>query len=106
MKPLVRQTKDILAQRFGKKSVSVKQGTGNDSHWVEAQITLPPPETCTCTGADLCVECSRERDLAIRVAFTSLMDVPYMKHYQKNDESREHGMRAIQINVTIDHNHD
>lgn len=57
---LCKPIKKALANEYGYRNVSVKNGTGTAWGWVEIQVTKPHPETFnfhSCDGGYNCYEC-------------------------------------------------
>ena len=46
--PRVKPIKKALAEKYGYKNVSVRNGQGTATGWVEANIQLPKPDNCYC----------------------------------------------------------
>lgn len=47
-KEIIKIVKLALVERWGRENVSVKQGRGTASSWVEASIEIPKPHDCHC----------------------------------------------------------
>lgn len=54
---LIRPAKQALAQKYGYKNVSVKNGRGTAWGWVEANIYMDRPQNCTGDNPFYCSNC-------------------------------------------------
>jgi len=61
--------KVALAERYGRKNVSVQKGRGTASGWVSATIEIQRPKGCYCLeGMPYCMRCREELNLAAKEA--------------------------------------
>jgi hypothetical protein len=89
--------KKALADRYGYKNVSVKNGTGTAWGWVEARIIVDRPADCGCEARLICDHSRAVSQEAETIARDALKNVGLEFYKYSSDMGGDHDEFLLQV---------
>lgn len=97
--------KSELAKEFGRKSVSVKQGTGTASSWIDVRVNIDHVKGCTCSTFERATTCRQGAEAAyakIKEVIQKLKQEGKIKLYTfSSDDGQGSEMDCISTQVEL-----